>query len=64
MSDKRETFAELLNRHPHLQPLSGETMASVYRKEHEAFIQYVDEQVAAKMAEIDAAFGLPAEEVK
>lgn len=52
----RETFEEFLERHPLYKPLTGETMGSVYRKQHEAFIAYVDEQVAKKMAEIDEVF--------
>lgn len=53
---KRETFAEFLSRNIQYQPVSGEEMVNVYRKQHDAFIAYVDEQVTGRLNEIDAAF--------
>jgi len=51
-----ETFQAFIERHPRYQPVKHEEMTSVYRKQHEAFIAYVNEQVAAKLAEIDEVF--------
>ena len=47
------TFQEFLDQNIQYLPLPHENMVDVYRKQHEAFIAYVDERVEAKMNEID-----------
>lgn len=55
---RRETFWEFLDRNSHYKPVMHEEMSNVYRKQHEAFIAYVDEQVKLKLAEIEERFEL------
>lgn len=45
----RETFDAFLERNPQFHPQVGEEMSSVYRKQHAAFIAYVDSEVSPRV---------------
>lgn len=45
----RETFETFLERHSQYQPQPGELIGSVYRKQHAAFVAYVDSEVSPRV---------------
>jgi hypothetical protein len=58
MSEDRETFGEFIARNPQYLPQEGELMSNVHRRQHEAFVAYVDEQVQKVLEEIKSRFSV------